>query len=167
MPKDIQKYLDDLAPSHTSWTQTDFDLTEVIVKHCYSFVQKSFLDTTNFQDFFSILIKLPFEFVEEDKRKKIGLDYSDGIDMRKTWEPSLPKSIQTNSHKWYVYRAKWPKDGSDLSNKVIEIYLYEDLPFPVWIEIKAAAYKGKLRMIDLGKDLISPMSMPISYSQTS
>lgn len=159
-PKDAQTYLQKKAPFHSSWTETNFDLKSLKVTTSFSFVQKSFIDTTNFQDFFSILVKLPFEFVEDKDRKKIGLDFEQGIDTRKNWEPPLPKHVERNLSKWEVYRSRWPKDGSDLSDKVIEVYLYQGIPFPIWIEVKAAAYKGKLRMVDLGKHLSSPLRAP-------
>ena len=60
-----------------------------------------------------------------------------------------------------AWRTRWIKDDSELSGKVIDIYLPKDADkhlsyFPYWLQISGVVGKAKVRIIDSGLGLRSP-----------
>jgi len=72
----------------------------------------------------------------------------------------MPRNIKETKTNFTVYKAKWPKDSSDLSGKTLEIYLMEGAYFPYWIEVKGATVRGRLRILEVGEGLFSHKQLP-------
>ncbi len=94
-----------------------------------------------------------------------------GPDMRPVWQPRLIiEGKPDDGVAFDAWRADWPRDGSDLSNKTIEIYLPKDNQsypsyFPYWLQINGTAGKAKIRIIDSGSNLQSPKPPLSAYDK--
>ena len=86
-------------------------------------------------------------------------------DLRKLWTPKVIFNGKTYTPPFQVFRARWPKDTTELSDKIIELYIpkpeKQEPPecldyFPYWVEIVGKISKVKLRVIDSGQGLPSP-----------
>lgn len=154
------------APNNTSWVMYDVDLQTGQMIRYYSFTKKNWFDIPEADNFLSKLLTLKFTKIPENQRKKIGPKSNSEFDFRPLWQPRLiqdgrpVKGVEFNA-----WRTKWPNDGSDLSNKIIEIYLPQDSQryptyFPYWLQINGAAGKAKIRIIDSGSQLHSPKNYP-------
>lgn len=72
------------------------------------------------------------------------------------WKPKLTVEGRAIDYsECMTYEAYWPKDGSVMSNKRIEIYFplvnnRNFLYFPIWLEIESPLGKIKIRAIDSG-----------------
>lgn len=72
------------------------------------------------------------------------------------WKPKLTvEGRPIDYSECMTYEAYWPKDGSIMSNKRIEIYFplinnHNFLYFPIWLEIESPLGKIKIRAIDSG-----------------
>lgn len=167
-PKDWQEWLLKNAPGHTSWTLTQIDLKKCHAKKAYCFVRKSHLSTDEAGSFLSILFNLNFEKLSSDKRKKIGISSgSDDLMPKALWQPPIPEGANLSSKKFEAYRARWPKDNSELSNQLIEIYLPEITSknkaalsyLPYWIEVRHAALKTRVQTLYVGLGIESPKKL--------
>jgi len=164
-PKKWQTWLLEGAPGHTSWTLTQIDLENTQVKKAYCFVRKSNLNFDESGSFLSTLMQLDFEELPLDKRKKVGISSgTDDLMPKATWQPPLPKGASIPSKKFTAFRAQWPKDNSELSGQLIEIYLPEKdskktalLSYlPYWIEVRHAALKARIQTLFVGSQIESP-----------
>jgi hypothetical protein len=150
-------WLKQKAPCHTSWILSKINLETGQVEQSYSFVQKAHINRSQEFDFFTTLMNLKFQAVPFDKQRRVGIPPGPGEpDLRGAWHPPLPKALKNKSSQITVFKATWPKDGSDIAQKTLEIYFVEGVYFPIWIEIKGAPIKAKLFVLDCGTDLESP-----------
>ncbi len=180
-PADLnwQAWLTKGAPTHTSWTLSRFDLTTGTIESIYSYGTNEWIQTDSTGNatftFLPTLFTLPLVAVAENDRKRIGPPpESDEHDRRKLW---VPKAIfQGKAHlvPFYVFRVEWPKDVTELSGKAIYLYIpyskenqsgkFENNDclnyFPYWVEVVGKISKVKLRVIDSGKNLTSPATLP-------
>jgi hypothetical protein len=153
------------APRHSSWLGSEINTEDGAITELYSFSKQAHLQIQQTDSFISMLLKLPFKKISEKERKKIGPPPEPGKkDQRDLWEPSLVfegEAIQDAS--FDAYRALWPSDGSELSNKTIEIFLPTDEgPYPsylpYWLHIENYLLNARFRIIDSGQNLDSPQS---------
>ena len=59
-----------------------------------------------------------------------------------------------------IVKTQWPDDHSRLALSTIELYFSKDrpaFPFPYWLEVKSPHYAFKMRAVDSGSGLRSPM----------
>ena len=66
--------------------------------------------------------------------------------------------------KFDAWQTRWPQDGTDLADKTIVIYTPEQQGlypsyFPYWLEISGLSSYPKVRIIDSGSNLASPVSL--------
>ena len=153
----LHQYLNQNAPQHTSWILSKMNLETGNVEQSYSFVQRAHLNRTQEFDFFQTLMNLKFEPLPIEKQRKVGIaPRPNEPDRRVLWRPPLPKNLKNSKAKIHVYKALWPKDGSDLAQKTLEIYFLDGVFFPIWIEVKGAPIKHKLFVLECGDQLQSP-----------
>lgn len=153
------------APGHISWVHYIIDLRSGKMLHYYSFTKRNWFEIPESDHFLSKLLALSFTKAPLQSCKKIGPKPSSGPDLRVFWQPKVfveGKPVQGIAFE--VWKSKWPKDGSPLSGKPIEIYLPKDnqlVPsyFPYWLQVQGAFGKAKLRIIDSGKGLDSPQHL--------
>ncbi|CCB86094.1 MULTISPECIES: hypothetical protein [Parachlamydia] len=150
------------APGHTSWTMYSVNLMNGAIDRCFSFTKNRWCDPTPTENFLGTLLNLHLNLVSTHERKKIG-GYAIGTPgPRRIWEPRLivDGNVITGVS-FDAWRTHWPKDGSILSGKTIEVYVpSENTPypsyFPYWLEISGMMGQAKLRVVDSGKGLRSP-----------
>lgn len=150
------------APGNTSWVMYDIDLKTGEMIRYFSYTKNNWFKIPDTDNFLSKLLNLKMTKIPEKFRKRVGPKPFSGPDMRPLWQPRLimnGKSIE-GVH-FDAWKTDWPRDGSDLSNKTIEVYLpsnNQKYPsyFPYWLQINAVAGKAKIRIIDSGESLKSP-----------
>lgn len=151
------------APNNTCWILYTIDLTSGEIKNCFSVSKNEWMDAARNDIFLPTLLKLHFNPVPAGERRRVGYSPDHGIgNSRILWQPRMVvdgKAIPDVSFE--VWRAHWPKDSSELSGKVIDIYLPQDAGkyptyFPFWLQVKGMVGKATLRVVDSGSNLISP-----------
>jgi hypothetical protein len=158
-----KKWVQDKAPGHTSWTLFEIDRKSGALIECFSYSKNGWLYLDESEQFFSKLLTLSLNSISEKERKKIGPQPAHGeIDQRSIWNPPLiieGKKIDKPS--FAVFKTKWPDDGSRLALCTVELYFSKDhptFPFPFWLEVQSPHYAFKMRAVDSGKGLVSPMT---------
>lgn len=153
-----QQWLDKRAPGHTSWTLYEIERSSGALLECYSFSKKGWLYMSDAEQFLSKLLFLPLDEVHETERKKIGPAPASGEpDHRPLWNPPvIVGGKKMGKPEIEVLKTRWPKDDSLLSLCAIELY-FSNHPFPYWLEIKSPHYSFKMRTIDSGHHLTSPI----------
>jgi hypothetical protein len=155
------------APGNTSWVMYDIDLPTGQMVRYYSFTKKNWFEIPDADNFLSKLLNLKFNKIPENARKRVGPRPRSGKDMRGFWQPQM--IVEGQAVKGVIFdawRTHWPRDGSDLSGKTIEIFLPRDRQrylayFPYWLQINGVIGKAKIRIIDSGSQLQSPRA-PLS-----
>ncbi len=146
------------APQHTAWVMYRVDLSTGETKDFFSYT-RGVWDKTAANNFLSTLLNLPFTKTTMKDRKKVGL-----IGTGKVWQPKMVVNGQVIENVYFdAWKTKWPKDQSELSGRLIEIYLPSEKAkysayFPYWLEISGMVGNAKIRIIDSGNDMHSPQS---------
>jgi hypothetical protein len=150
------------APGHTSWVMYDIDLKTGEMLRYYSFTKRGWFDIPDADNFLSKLLNLRLTKIPDQLRRKVGAKPFSSNDRRPLWQPRLVLEGQLIKNvPFNAWKTQWPKDGTDLSGKTIEIYLPYDNQlypsyFPYWLQINGVIGKAKIRMIDSGRSLVSP-----------
>lgn len=145
------------AEGHSSWVIYQINLNSGEILACYSFSRCSWYHLPETENFLGKLLNLPLYQLPYEKRRKVG---SSG--KRDLWQPQMVVDGRLiEGVPFEAYTAIWPKDGSQLSGKKIEIYLpyaMENYPsyFPYWLQISGVVGKARVRVIDSGANLKSP-----------
>lgn len=145
------------AGGHTSHILYEIDLDKNQMERVYSLSRGAFL-SHEAAAFIPTLISLPLSNVKE--RKKIGPAPNEGVDMRKIWNPPLVREgKKVVGAQFEVKRIHWPKDGTLLAEKTLDLYFdkrHPEFPFPNWIEITDGSSTFKIRCVDSGSGLELP-----------
>jgi hypothetical protein len=150
------------APDHTSWVMYEIDTSNGQMTRYYSFTKKGWFEIPDSDNFLSKLLNLRLGKVPEKERKLVGPKPISGPDWRPMWQPSLTiEGKKLQGVRFDAWRTRWPKDGSDLSGRIIEVFLPQDNQqypsyFPYWLQINGTIGKAKIRIIDSGSQLKSP-----------
>ncbi len=159
-----KKWAEDGAPFHTSWNMYDIQLSTGEVLRAFSLTKNTWYEVPQSDHFFSTLLNLRFVRIPSNERKRVGLPSLEIYDRRPFWQPKVivdGKSIEgVNFGAW---RAHWPKDNSDLSGKTIEVFVPEDNQqypayFPYWLQINGMVGSAKIRIVDSGRNFVSPIT---------
>lgn len=154
------------AHGHTSWMMSQVNLKTGMFEETFSFSHKGWIDMSDSDTFFTTLLNLPFYEVPEAERKKAGTPGYNKVDMRPIWNPRLivdGKALPDVS--FSAFRTRWPSDGTELSRKLIEIYLPNapegseityPLYFPYWLEVEGKFGCARARVVDSGVEALSP-----------
>lgn len=161
------------APNNCGWVRYTIDLKNASMKGMYSFTKGAAFQIDEANNFLSKLLNLELESVPERLRKRVGPRASPGGgDWRPFWQPSMIVDGQVIPDvKFHAYRTSWPKDGTELSGKSIEIYVPEDgkkYPsyFPYWLQISGVVGKARVRIIDSGTNLLLPREEVVNKTST-
>lgn len=149
------------APGHCSWVLYEINLSTGAMESAYSYTRRTHFQLTEAENFLGTLLTLQLSPIPYRERKLIGPLPTGGPDFRKPWNPKLVVEGQTVPNiPFSAWRTRWPKDGSELSDRSIVIYLPEDTRypcyFPHWLEISGFIGKAKVRIIDSGENLFFP-----------
>ena len=156
------------APNHTNWILYNVQLATGATSNCFSISKNGWYDMSQRDSFLPTLLNLQFAPIPLDERKKVGPPpHGDGPDFRKVWNPKMMvNGVVVPGVKFDALLTHWPKDGSELSGKAIEVYIPQEgdkYPsyFPYWLQIKGSVGgAATLRIIDSGTGLSSPAKLP-------
>jgi len=169
---DWHNWVKNNAPGHNSWVMYEIDLNSGRMQRYYSFSKCGWFEIPEVDNFLSKLLNLRLDYIPEKERKKVGLKIFAESEEARLWQPNLVVEGQViRGVKFDAWRTRWPKDGSDLSGKVIEMYLPQDNQFypayfPYWLQIQNAIGKSRVRIIDSGTNLWSPKPPMMSQMPT-
>jgi len=159
-----RRWVECSAPGHTSWVLYTVERPSGQLLKCYSFPQNRWMDMSAAESFLSKLLTLRLARIPKKDVKRIGPPPPEGLrDLRRYWAPQMVyegKAIQ--NVRFEAWRTRWPQDSTELSGKVITVYVPEDSDhrypsyFPYWLEIKGIVGKAKIRIVDSGRNLYSP-----------
>ncbi len=158
IPKNMQSWKEWVrsnAPGHTGWVRYEINLATGQMGGLYSYTQESWYEMEGADAWLSTLLNLSFNPIPEKERKKVG-------SAAMVWNPKMIfEGQEIAAVPFDAWRAKWPKDNTELSGKLIEIYLPADSQtypayFPYWLQISGMIGKASLRIVDSGKELLSP-----------
>lgn len=153
------------APGNTSWVMYTLDLANAQMLKYYSLTKRAWYDMSKANNFLTTLLNLRLEWVPYDQRRKVGKKPSlfNSEDRRPLWQPRLVVDGQEiQGVPFEAWQTHWPKDGSELSGKSIEVYVpreNEKYPsyFPYWLQISGMIGNAKVRIVDSGSGMHSPM----------
>lgn len=160
--KDIKHWVEKKAPGHTSWRIYELDKNTFDLIEAYSFKDQSHIAFPQDHFFLSTLLNLELKPLSDSSRRKVGSSPPRGKkDERKNWNPPIIIDGKKQKKDCVVFFAKWPKDHSDLSEKMMEIYFGKNHSFfPYWIEIHAAKTSFTTRVIDSGNQPFPIRNIP-------
>lgn len=150
------------APFHTAWMSYTVKLSTGEMRDSYALTQGNWFSVNLSDAFLPTLLNLRFVPISDKERKKVGNPMKGGGDIKKIWQPPMVvDGQQIQGVLFTAWRARWPRDRTPLSDKIIEIYLPQDNEkypsyFPYWIQAAGAIGKADLRVIDSGSGLVSP-----------
>ena len=153
-----KEWLAKKAPKNNSWVMYELDLKTGKILEYYSFTRRAWIDTNISAEFLHSLLKLSFLPVPRSQRKNLGIGGH-------LWQPPLTvEGERVRQATFEAWSAKWPKDGSELANKIMEAYFPEkskDYPyyFPYWLWVKGQYGRIHMRVYDSGKHMSSPYTV--------
>jgi hypothetical protein len=155
------------APGHTSWTAYEINLADHTLKEVYSYTKRGWLFADEQEYFLAKLLGLPLKKTAPSDRRRIGPKPARGEeDHRAIWVPAVVIEGKKQEHPHVEsLQTRWYKDQSELSECDVELYFdasHPEFPFPHWIEVKGEHYTLKVRSIDSGSGLTSPL-LPMPY----
>lgn len=160
-PANWKQWVEQRAPGNTSWVMYEIDLSNGQMARYFSFTKNQEYNISDADNFLTKLLNLKFTKLADYERKRVGPKPGGGPDMRPFWQPRMVVNGQTvDGVVFEAWKTSWPRDGSELSNKTIEVFLpqnSETYPsyFPYWLQIVGAVGKAKIRIIDSGSGLKS------------
>lgn len=155
------------APGHASWVMYKIHLPTGQMQEYYSYTQNSWGNVNGADNFLSKLLSLRLTQVPRNKMKKIGPRPSDGfLDKRRVWQPKMTfEGSPIQGVAFNAWKTQWPADNTEMSKKVVIVYLPEDddnYPsyFPYSLQIHGWTGKAKIHIVDSGRNLTSPAPPP-------
>ena len=149
------------AQGNSSWIVYNIDIRSGDIQDIYSYTTRNWMTLSEGDNLLSVLLNLPFKKVSFDDRKRVGGRRSI------IWNPPMYMNGRfIQEVQFDAWKAVWPKDGSDLSGKTVEVYLPQDNKtypayLPYWLEISGMVGKAKVRIVDSGRELISLRKPPV------
>lgn len=162
-----RKWVEAAAPGNTSWILYTIENPSGKLLRQFSYTKNAWTGNGQADHFLSQLLQLRMVRVPHNDLKRVGPPLPENAkEKRRPWMPQMVyegKVIPQVSFE--AWRTRWPKDSSELSGKMITIYVPEEdarYPsyFPYWLEVKGMLAKAKIRIIDSGRNLCSPRPVP-------
>jgi hypothetical protein len=152
------------APGHTSWMGYSFDMENNTLRQCYSYSQRQWIFIEKSDHLLAQILTINLRPTPDRERKRIGPPpFAGEADRRKLWLPQMIANGKKVARPRYdIVRATWPKDKTRLAGCVVELYFDSrrtEFPFPYWLEVQSPHYTFKMRAIDSGEGLQSPMPL--------
>jgi hypothetical protein len=145
------------APGQISWVSYRLDTKSGQIDQAYSKTRQCALTIPPEENFFASLLKLEFKHLSETQRKRIGHRRSkEGEDNRPLWQPPMiVDGKERLDAQFEAWDAVWPKDGSEMAGKRIELYFPQGESaaptyFPYWVQVYANVGALRFRVIDSG-----------------
>lgn len=155
------------APGNTCWVIYSIHQPSGTIQNTFSFTRNEWITIPQSQNFLSTLLNLSLKQIPANERKRVGPPpASDSTDRRPIWHPQMiVDGVPLKGVLFDAWRTRWPKDNSELSGRVIEVFVPKDSEryptyFPYWLQINGMVGKAKVRIIDSGKDLFNLTPYP-------
>jgi hypothetical protein len=149
------------GPGNTAWVRYVINTQTGEMKEFFSYTKNGYYQLPESDNFISTLLNIRLKKVPITERKKVGpRPPPSAPDRRPYWQPKLVFEGQVIPNVPFdSWRAFWPKDGSELSGKIIEIYLPQNMGeypayFPYWLQVSGIVGKAKVHIIDSGKNAV-------------
>ncbi len=146
------------APGHTSWVRYVVDISSGQMKEYFSYTKNGWYSIPESDNFLSTLLNLKLRKVSITERKKVGPTPPAHVtDKRPYWQPKLIFEGRVVPGVMFdAWRTFWPKDKSELSGKIIEIYVPQNpgaypAYFPYWLQVSGIVGKAKIHIMDSGR----------------
>lgn len=155
------RWVQSKAPGHTSWIRYEVDLQTKKITECFSYSQSAWLKLKENQSILTTLLEIDLQKIPDEMRKKVGPPPAYGEeDHRRLWKPFMVYQGEILPVSADAYIATWPKDGTELAGKSLELFfdLEEKIAFPYWILIHTKKQTFTIHILDCGKSLQSPFS---------
>lgn len=159
-----KNWIQNNAPGNTSWILYTVDLNTGKLIDFYSVTKHRSFNVQEANSFLSILLNLPFQLIPLEDRKRVGFPSLPGMtDKRPFWQPQMKVEGREIFGVWFDgWKSRWPRDDSDLSEKTIEIFVPQESNkypsyFPYWLQVSGIIGKAKVRIVDSGSGLKSPI----------
>jgi hypothetical protein len=150
-------WIENGAPGNTSWLLYRIDIPTGTIQHTYSFTRNEWISIPQAQNFLSTLLNLKFTPIPPMERKKVGHSPALGQpDTRAYWTPPMVvEGKRMSGVPFTAWRTHWPKDGSEMSSRSIEVYIPEESDrypsyFPYWLQVSGLMGKAKVHIVDSG-----------------
>lgn len=161
-PKNWRKWIEEGAPGNIRWVLYDVNIQKGTRIRSYSFTKKYWFDVSEMDDLLSKILNLNLQKIPDSERNRIGPKFNSGPDLRSIWNPCMiVDGTRIKGVAFDAWRTRWPRDASQLSGRIIEVYVPQDSQaypsyFPYWLQINGAMGKAKIRIVDSGSELKSP-----------
>jgi hypothetical protein len=158
MDQGWQSWVDSNAPQHIGWVAYTIDLLSGRILGLYSFDQGCWLSQDIPNRFLATLLNVPFYSVGDQERRRMG---KGSLASSPYWNPPhFYHGSEILGQRFDQYITRWPADGTELSNKKVEIYLLQSLQypsfFPYWLQVSGSFGKISIRIVDSGSRLYTP-----------
>lgn len=158
------------APGYSTWALYKIHLPSGRMQEAYSYTNNSWGNVSTGDNFLSKLLSLRLTPIPSNELKKVGPKPPKGApDRRQTWQPQMYfEGNPVQGVEFGAWRTQWPADNTDLSKKVIIVYLPKDdraYPsyFPYWLQVHGWTGKAKVHIVDSGRNMKSPQLLPSRY----
>ena len=150
-----QGWVNEGAPQHVGWVAYTIDLSTGRVLGLYSFDQGCYLSQEIPNRFLATLLNVPFYKVSPQERRRVG---KGPMHTNPYWNPPLfNNGVEIPGEPFDQYITRWPMDGTELSNKKVEIYILQSYQypsfFPYWLQVSGSFGKVSIRIVDSGSHL--------------
>ena len=146
------------APGHTSWVGYEIAPYSGEIREYYSYSKHAWCQISDGENILGTLLNLRMQRLDDRHRRRIGGSSPN----RPFWQPRLiVEGEEIPGVTFDAWRSKWPKDGSDLAGKTLEVYLPSRNSghpsyFPHWLQVSGLIGKARIRVVDSGHNLNSP-----------
>lgn len=161
------------APGNTCWVRYVIDTSTGQINEYFSFTKNGWYSISEGDNFISTLLNLRLRKVPLEERKRVGPTPPDAVtDRRPYWQPKLIfEGDEISGVAFDEWRTFWPKDGSELSGKIIDVFVPQNngiypTYFPYWLQVSGIVGKAKVRIIDSGRG-VSGRSVPTHELSTT
>ena len=162
-----KNWIEQNAPGHTSWVRYVINTSTGQMKEYFSYTKNGWYTLTEGDNFLSTLLNLKLSKVSVTERKKVGPRPPPGAtDKRPYWQPKLIFEGKVIPGVMFdSWRTFWPKDGSELSGKIIEVFVPQNpgaypAYFPYWLQVSGIVGKAKVHIIDSGRGVYPSRAQP-------
>lgn len=147
------------AKGSSSWLLYRIHMPTGTIQHTFSYTSNQWVSVPQVQNFLTTLLNLNFAPIPDSERKKVGPATLLGPDKRPVWTPTMVvEGTKMTGVPFTAWRTLWPKDGTDLSERTIEVYIPQESDkypsyFPYWLQISGMLGHAKIHIIDSGNKL--------------
>lgn len=153
-----QAWVNQNAPQHIGWVMYSLDFEQGKITGLYSIDRDCWLSQDIPNRFLSTLLNVPFYAVSDQERRRVGRGPAH---TNAFWNPPVFfEGNEVSGLPFDQYNTRWPQDGSELSNKKVEIFLLKSNQypnfFPYWLQVSGNFGKVSVRIVDSGSHLSTP-----------